>query len=88
MSDIFLGGELRWLIRVSLVGVLLHLALIGEAVHRLPSCVIGSHNINDARRTLESTAPGTGFENASRLLGLHYLSLFVGSSLVLLIPDS
>ena len=88
MSDIFLGGELGWLIRFCLVGVLLHLALVSEAVHRLPSSVIGSHNINDTRRTLESAAPGTGFEDASRLFSLHYLRLFVGSPLVLLIPNS
>jgi hypothetical protein len=88
LSDIFLGGELWWLIRVSLVGVLLHLALVGEAVHRLPSCVISSHNINDARRTLKPAAPGTGFQDASRLLSFHYLGLFVGSPLVLLIPES
>jgi hypothetical protein len=88
MSEVFLSRELGWLIRVSLVGVLLHLALIGEAIHRLPGSVIGSHNINDARRTLEPAASGTGFEDTSRLLGLHYLRLFVGSSLVLLIPYS
>ena len=88
MSDIFLGGELGWLIRFCLVSVLLHLALVSEAVHRLPSSVIGSHNINDARRTLKPAAPGTGFQDASRLLSFHYLGLFVGSPLVLLIPES
>jgi hypothetical protein len=71
-----------------MVGVLLHLALIGEAVHRLPSCVISSHYINDARRALEPSAPSTGFEDTSRLLGFRHLIMFLGGSLVLLIPDS
>jgi hypothetical protein len=88
MSEVFLSSELGWLIRVSLVGILVHLALVGEAVHRLPSSVIGSHNINDARRTLEPAASGTGFEDTSRLFGFHYLCLFLGSPLVLLIADS